>query len=77
MNLYKLLVSSQYIPRRNFRYSTSEKDYKFISSLLRNNFFRKIFFIFSKLIPKNSQLSKTLKNRLFEYQHAPEILKIK
>ena len=77
MNFYKLLVSSKYIPRRNFRYSTSEKDYKLISSLLRNNFFRKILFIFSKIISNKSQLSKSLKNRLFEYQFAPQVLNTK
>ena len=53
MNFYKLLVSSKYIPRRNFRYSTSEKDYKLISSLLRNNFLEKYYLFSQKLFQTN------------------------
>lgn len=74
MNFYKLLVDREYVPRRNFRHATSKKDLKIIASIFRNNIFRKILFSFAKLIPNKYQLSKSIKNRLFEYQNAPEIL---
>jgi|TARA_B100001094_G_C18194502_1_gene809648 hypothetical protein len=74
MILYKLLVSSKYIPRRNFRFSTSYKDYRIISYIFRNKFFRRLLFLFSNCLSKNTQISKSIKNRLFEYQAAPVIL---
>lgn len=73
MNLYKLLVNSEYIPRRNFRFSTSKKDYQIISFIFRNKFFRKSLYLTSMLLSKNIQINRSIKNRLFEYQSAPEV----
>ena len=74
MILYKLLVGSKYIPRRNFRFSTSYKDYRIISYIFRNNFLRRLIFLFSNYLSKNTQIARSIKNRLFEYQAAPDIL---
>ena len=71
MNFYKILVGPNYIPRRNFRYSTSYKDYTIVSSLFRNSLIRKLIYKLTYLFPYNSQISRSIKNRLFEYQSAP------
>ncbi len=73
MSIYKLLVGNNYIPRRNYRYSTSQKDNTLISSFFRNAFLRKLIYFLNNKIIKKHRFKNSINNRLFEYQPAPKL----
>ena len=73
MSIYKLLVGNNYIPRRNYRYSTSQKENTLISSIFRNALLRKLIYFLNNKIIKRHRFKNSINNRLFEYQSAPKL----
>jgi len=69
--LFRLLVSKDFIPRRNFHNTT--RHYRNVTKcIFRNMFFRKIFEYFSNLPPKLHPIVRSIRIRLFYLQKAPK-----
>lgn len=67
---YRLIVGSNFIPRRNFHKTL--KNYSFVTRcLFKNNFLRKLLEFISDLFPDSSQIARSIRIRLFYCQHAP------
>ena len=70
--LYRIFIGFNYIPRRNFHYTT-KKYGNLTKFIFKNNFFRFFFELFSRALPNNSQIARSIKIRLFYFQKAPKI----
>jgi hypothetical protein len=66
-------VPSQYIPRRNFHRTTRKSSMKMFSLFFLNPFFRDLFYVLSSLLPKKSQIARSINIRLFLYKKASKI----
>ena len=70
--LYRIFIGFNYIPRRNFHYTT-KKYGNLTKFIFKNNFFRFFFELLSIALPNNSQIARSIKIRLFYFQKAPKI----